>query len=63
MKITLDDKQLEILIQIVAERHMIEYMKGKDNDYIEDILQSLYESYKEAGKGELFMRIFQEVKA
>ncbi len=62
--ITLDltDEQLELVLQTLAEKHIILFLQGKDNIDMERLIGKFNDGLKKIKKEHIFFKIFQEMK-
>lgn len=62
MIIELNDSQKKLLLETVAVAHMVEYMKGKDNSDLADIIEKIADSLKKEENMHIFDSVFMEYK-
>jgi len=62
MKIEFTDKEVLLLLEIVSTSYMVEYLKGEDNSHIEALIQIIATQLKEAGKEEIFHKVFVQYR-
>lgn len=60
MKLT--DDQWYLLLSTVAVAHVIEYMKGKDNSKLEELIKVIVKELEGMGKKDIFNKVFMEMK-
>ncbi len=60
MKLT--DDQWYLLLSTVAVAHVIEYMKGKDNSKLEELIKVIVKELEVMGKKDIFNKVFMEMK-
>jgi hypothetical protein len=60
MNIELDESQKKLLLETLAVAWQIEYMKGKSNNAIGNIIQAIAESLEKEGNEKIFFSVFQE---
>jgi len=60
MKLT--DDQWYLLLSTLAVAHVVEYMKGKDNSRLEELIQIVTKDLRERGKEDIFNKVFMEMK-
>ncbi|HLT42773.1 MAG TPA: hypothetical protein VKZ95_08725 [Sphingobacteriaceae bacterium] len=58
MKIEFTDEEAFLLLGIVGKYQ--EYLQGKDNSNIDSLIQTIVKQLKEAGKEEIFHKVFVE---
>lgn len=60
--IELTDEQLELMLATLAEKHIILYMQGKDNEAMERLIGKFNDGLKKVKKEHIFFKVFQVYK-
>jgi hypothetical protein len=59
MRLNINDIQKKLLLSILGQFHAVEWMKGKKNHEIEELIRIFAEALKEEGKEHIFHQVFQ----
>lgn len=62
MKIDLEDKEMELLLETLGKAHFIKHMLGEDDSDLEGLVQKMAKFLKAEGKFDIFLSVFKEVK-
>ena len=58
MELDLNDEQKKLLLETLAKAHMVEYMQGKDNSDLDQLIKIVIDDLVKEGKEEIFHMVF-----
>ena len=62
LELDLTDAELELMLETLAEKHIILYMRGRDNIDMERLIKKFNDGLKKINKHEIFFKIYKEMK-
>jgi hypothetical protein len=62
VNIDLTDDQLYLLLSTLAIAHVIQYLKGKDNSKLSELIQIISEDLSKNDKKYIFDKVFMQIK-
>jgi hypothetical protein len=60
MQFDFTDEQLIMLLEVLGQYHMVQYMQGKDNEDTEKIIEVIAIELTNNGKSDIFNKVFRE---
>lgn len=61
-QLDLTDEQLKLMLETLAEKHIILFMQNKCNAEMDNLIQKFHDGLKNIEKEYIFFKIFQEIK-
>jgi hypothetical protein len=62
MNLYINEKQKKLLLETLAIAHQVEFLKGKDNSELEELIGALAHSLRKEGNEDIFHSVFKEFK-